>query len=43
MGRHGQTEIIGILEGVPPFANLTKRQLRAAANLCTASSTRPVT
>lgn len=34
MDRHSQAELIGILEGVPLFANLTKRQLRAAAKVC---------
>jgi CRP/FNR family transcriptional regulator, cyclic AMP receptor protein len=34
MGRHSQAEIIGILEGIPLFAHLTKRQLKAAAKVC---------
>jgi CRP/FNR family transcriptional regulator, cyclic AMP receptor protein len=34
MGRHSQAEIVGILEGIALFANLTRRQLKAAAKVC---------
>ncbi len=35
MQRHSQAEMIGILEGIPLFARLTKRQLKAVAKVCT--------
>lgn len=34
MDRHSQAELVDILGGVPLFANLTKRQLKAVAKVC---------
>jgi CRP/FNR family transcriptional regulator, cyclic AMP receptor protein len=34
MDRHTQADIVGILEGVPLFASLNKRQLKAVASVC---------
>jgi CRP/FNR family transcriptional regulator, cyclic AMP receptor protein len=34
MARRSQAEIVGVLEGVPLFSSLTKRQLRAVAGEC---------
>jgi CRP/FNR family transcriptional regulator, cyclic AMP receptor protein len=41
MARRSQAEIVGVLEGVPLFGSLTKRQLRAVAGECSGVAYEP--